>query len=207
MPYQDGQLESGHWDPKIEVNTDIDPGEIILNSTLNSPKKPDYLVIKKAVHEVKAMLNEAKIALNSDFVVEYSHHYGIPNFRKTGAVIIECVNREYCKKLIVQLPGQYHPTHFHALKEETFQVLYGTLHADVDGHEHILLPGETLLIQPGVWHSFWSDGGTIFEEVSTTHHNGDSTYRDPTINAMERHERKSIVDHWGRDQLQHVRSE
>ena len=39
------------------------------------------------------------------------------------------------------------------------------------------------------------------EEVSTTHYNNDSVYKDKAIQKLERHERKTIVDHWGRYQL------
>ena len=126
----------------------------------------------------------------------------LKNFRETGAVIIECVNREYCKKLIVQLPGQKHPKHFHRRKEETFQVLYGVFHTEVDGHYKVLQSGETLLVLPGVWHRFWTDTGVIVEEISTTHFSNDSFYEDKEINRMERHERKTKVDHWGRFQLE-----
>ena len=133
--------------------------------------------------------------------MEYSHHYGIAKFREVGAVLIDCVNRQYCKKIIVQLPGQYHPSHFHSLKEETFQVLHGVVEMEVDGHRQTLKPGETMLVQPGVWHSFWTDTGAIVEEISTTHHNNDSTYKDRAINRRTRAERKTIVDHWGRFQI------
>ena len=119
--------------------------------------------------------------LNSEFVVEYSHHYGISKFRDTGAVIINCINREYCKKLIVQLPQQAHPSHFHRRKEESFQVLHGTLHVNVGGMEKTLHPGEICLIQPGTWHSFWTETGCVFEEISTTHYNDDSYYKDKVI--------------------------
>ena len=122
---------------------------------------------------------------------------------ETGAVIIDCVNREYCKKLLVQLPGQKHPNHFHRRKEETFQVLFGVLHTEVDGHYKDLHPGETLLVLPGVWHRFWTTTGVIVEEISTTHFNNDSYYEDKNINRMERSERKTKVDHWGRFQLEH----
>ena len=47
-----------------------------------------------------ALLNKAKVALNSDFDIEFSHHYGMKNFNKVGALIIGCINREYCKKII-----------------------------------------------------------------------------------------------------------
>ena len=41
----------------------------------------------------------------------------------------------------------------------------------------------------------------IFEEVSTTHYNNDSFYEDKQINKLERAERKTVVDNWGRFQL------
>ena len=125
----------------------------------------------------------------------------IQNFRKIGAVIIGCINRDYCKKLVVQLPGQEHPSHYHARKEETFQVLHGVLSVKVDGRVRELHPGDTVLVQPGVWHSFWTQTGVIFEEVSTTHYNDDSFYEDKWINKLERSERKTVVGNWGRFQL------
>tara|TARA_A100001037_G_C15146707_1_gene636637 strand:- start:475 stop:2013 length:1539 start_codon:yes stop_codon:yes gene_type:complete len=201
MPFSEGQLESGDWRGGITLNDDAEPDTAIMAADIKSPDDPEAIVIKKAVHEIKAMLNEAGIALNSAFQVEYSHHYGIPNFRDVGAVLIDCVNREYCKKIIIQLPGQRHPSHYHPLKEETFQVLHGNLYAEIDGREFVLRPGETALIQPGVWHSFRTDTGVIFEEISTTHYNTDSIYKDPKINALERSERKTITDHWGRYQI------
>ena len=91
--------------------------------------------------------------------------------------------------------------HFHPLKEETFQVLHGDLTVNVDGHTRTLIPGEVCLVMPGVWHSFWTEKGCVFEEVSTTHFNTDSVYKDAKINKLPRHERKTEVDHWGRFQL------
>ena len=165
---------------------------------ISVPGDPDYAVIKTAIHEIKAMLNEARIVLNNEFEVEYSHHYGIQKFRQVGAVIINCINREYCKKIIVQLPGQAHPPHFHKRKEETFQILHGTLEVSIEGRLRTMRPGETCLVQPGVWHSFRTEQGCIFEEISTTHFNDDSFYRDKAINRMARSARKTVVDHWGR---------
>jgi len=202
MPYNDGQLESGRFTSGIEVRQEIPAGGVIAETAIAIPEDEDVQIIKSAVHEVKAMLNEARIHLGPDFVVEYSHHYGIPNFRTVGAVIIECINREYCKKLVVQLPHQRHPSHYHARKEETFQILYGKLLSQIDGHVRELHPGDTVLVQPGVWHSFWTeDSGVIFEEVSTTHYNNDSFYEDKQINKLKRSERKTVVDNWGRFQL------
>jgi len=201
MPYIEGQMQSSDWKNGISAQAAYQPDEPIMADQISIPSIPEHQIIKDAIHDVKALLNEASVVLNSEFEVEYSHHYGIKEFRKTGAVIINCINREYCKKIIVQLPGQNHPSHFHRRKEETFQILHGTLHATIEGHERELHPGETVLVQPGVWHSFRTDVGCVFEEVSTTHYNDDSFYKDKKINKMERHERKSVVDHWGRWQL------
>ncbi len=201
IPYEAGQLESGKFKNGMTAVNAIEAHQPIFDRTISQQANPDRLVLQAAIHEAKAMLNEANIALNSEFHTEYSHHYGIQNFRKTGAIIIDCVNRDYCKKLIVQLPGQGHPLHFHKLKEETFQVLSGVMHVEVEGHHKILRAGETQLIQPGVWHRFWTETGVIFEEISTTHFNSDSYYRDKRINRMAREERKTVVDHWGRFQL------
>jgi N-acetylneuraminate synthase len=201
MPYMDGQLDSGNWKAGIVAMADAKTNGPLMLQHSRIPHDPDYHVLKEAVHEVKALLNEARIALNSEFEVEYSHHYGIAKFREYGAVIINCINREYCKKVLVQLPGQKHPMHFHPLKEETFQVLHGDMTVSVDGHVRTLAPGEICLVMPGVWHSFWTENGCVVEEVSTTHFNSDSVYKDAKINKLQRHERKTVVDHWGRFQL------
>ena len=56
-------------------------------------------------------------------------------------------------------------------------------------------------MQPGVWHSFKTVNGCIFEEISTTHFPNDSFYRDPKIDKLTGQMRKTVVDHWGRFQL------
>lgn len=201
IPFVEGQMESGKFRPGLVVKTTVGADEAILGSSVEEPENPERMIIQKAIHEAKAMLNEARIVLNSEFTTEYSHHHGISNFREVGAIIINCVNRSYCKKLILQFPGQRHPLHFHKLKEETFQVLHGTLDTLVEGHHRRLRAGETLLIQPGVWHAFSTETGVIFEEVSTTHYTNDSFYREKAINRMSLAERKTAVDHWGRFQL------
>jgi len=201
MPYTDGQISSGQWKQGIIAQSDFKKDGPLMEATLDIPAQPEAQVIKSAVHDVKALLNVARVVLNSEFEVEYSHHDGVTAFREVGAVIITCINREYCKKILVQLPNQKHPEHYHKRKEETFQILWGELHVVVDGRHRILYPGDTALVLPGVWHHFWTETGCVFEEVSSTHYNNDSVYRDPRINKLEREERKTIVDHWGRFQL------
>jgi N-acetylneuraminate synthase len=201
MPLQKGQLEAGEWKNGIVSIVDVEKDEAFKQSMLQLPQDSDKRVIYSALHVIKAMLNDARIELPTDFKLEISHHYGLKNFMRYGATLIECVNRGYCKKLIVQLPNQRHPAHFHRAKEETFQVLYGVLELELDGRRKTLYPGETVLIMQGVWHQFWNETGVIVEEISTTHYNNDSFYADKTINRMERSARKTIVDHWGRFQL------
>lgn len=155
--------------------------------------------LKVHVHRAKAILHRAGIPLSPDFTVEFSHHYGIGNFQTVGAVLITLVNRDYCKKLIVQQRNQAHPAHYHKLKEETFQVLYGKLHIVVDGRERVLIPGDVVTVLPGQWHSFVAIEDTVFEEISTRALDGDSVYRDPLITANR--DRKTPVKNWGRFEL------
>jgi len=201
MPFSEGQLSSGQWKPGIRALVDIPVDGPVMIKSAEIPPTSDVQVLKHAVHEVKALLNLARIPLSSEFEVEYSHHHGVRNFRETGVVIINCINREYCKKILVQLPDQAHPSHYHKRKEETFQILWGELHTELDGRHKVLKPGDTQLVMPGIWHRFWTETGCVFEEVSPTHFNNDSVYRDPAINKVDRAQRKTIVDHWGRFQL------
>lgn len=201
MPIGEGQLPSGGLRPGVVAKIDIAADAPLHLEELVMPRPAADRVIKKAIHEVKAQLHEAGVHLNTDFHIEYSHHYGVEKFREIGAVLIDIVNREYCKKIIVQLPGQVHPQHFHKRKEETFQVLSGVLNVVIEGRKRVLYPGDTVLVQPGMWHGFWTETGVVFEEISTRHYNDDSFYKDKKINAMERHERKTVVNHWGRYEI------
>lgn len=201
MPCLPGQLSSGEWREGITLEGDLERDGTVMKAAALIPEDPPYQLIYESLHAVRAMLNEAKVALPSEFGLEISHHYGMERFREVGVVLIDCVNRSYCKKILVQLPGQSHPLHYHKRKEETFQVLSGVLELEVEDRRKTLYPGDTLLVLPGVWHSFWTDTGVIFEEISTTHYNDDSFYADKAINKMERSDRKTTVKHWGRHQL------
>ena len=201
MPIMPGALSSGQWREGMSAKDDIAQDAAVTLTNVQVPPENPRNVLFQAIHAVKAMLNEARIALPTDFKLEFSHHYGIERFREVGAVLIDCVNREYCKKLVVQLPAQRHPNHYHKRKEETFQVLSGVLEAEVEGRLRRLYPGDTIVVPQGVWHSFWTDTGVIFEEISSTHYSDDSFYEDKRINAMQKDERKTLVTQWGRYQL------
>lgn len=201
MPLGSGQLPSGQFRRGIRTSKAALRDAPILLGDVVLPQPSVEKIFYRSIHEAKAMLNEARIPLGPSFTVEFSHHFGPERFREFGAIIIDCVNRQYCKKLVIQFPDQKHPAHYHKAKEETFQVLHGILDIEVDGQPHRLYPGQTVLIQRGVWHRFSSPCGVIFEEISTTHVPGDSYYEHKSINNTPLERRKTKVEHWGRYQI------
>ncbi len=201
MPIQSNQLASADWRKGITIQQPIEKDGALLQKSLLIPGDSEKQVLFEAIHTVKAMLNEARIALPTDFETEFSHHYGIDKFPETGIAIVTCVNRSYCKKLIIQMPHQRHPSHYHKRKEETFHVLHGTLEMEIEGRRRTLQTGDLLLVQQGVWHEFWTETGVIFEEISTQHFNDDSFYEDKSINHTPREKRKTVVNQWGRYQI------
>jgi quercetin dioxygenase-like cupin family protein len=108
--------------------------------------------------------------------------------------MITVVNREYCKKLIVLLPGQKHPPQYHKRKEETFHVLYGNVVLSLDGKAQTYGPGSVAVVARGVQHAFESPEGAVFEEISSTHQADDSFYLDPQISAGP--QRKTVLSYW-----------
>jgi N-acetylneuraminate synthase len=201
MPWVENQLPSGRWEDGIVAKQALLKDGPLLLDAIVVPRDANRDTLLQAIHSIKAMLNESRIALPVDFQLEFSHHHGIESFNSVGATIINCISREYCKKLIIQLPGQYHPNHYHKRKEETFQVLSGQMEANIEGRRTTLYPGDILVVPRGVWHDFWTDTGLVFEEISTTHFDDDSFYEDKRINSMERQRRKTVVSQWGRYQL------
>jgi sialic acid synthase SpsE/quercetin dioxygenase-like cupin family protein len=139
--------------------------------------------VENILREVTALLRTNKQVIPDGAICELSHHYGIEKFSEWGATIINIVNREYCKKLLILLPGQQHPLHNHHRKEETFNVLAGDLQLTLNGAESIVKPGEMVTVERHMAHAFSSKTGTIFEELSTTHFNDDSFYAEASINA------------------------
>ena len=139
---------------------------------------------------IDKILKEAKIPISGLEKVQISCHYGLERFYEWGAVIIDKINREYCKKLIIMMPNQKHPTHKHIKKEEACALLYGDCSLVLNGKKINLQKGKPTLIPRGVSHSFSSKNGCVVEEVSTTHHVGDSIYEDVEINTLQISERK-----------------
>ena len=108
--------------------------------------------------------------------------------------MITVINREYCKKLIIVLPGQRHPEQYHKQKEETFMDLHGKVDLFIDGIKSVLSEGDTFTVFPSHIHSFSSEYGCVIEEVSSTHFPNDSFYTDESINKNPN--RKTIISYW-----------
>ena len=107
-------------------------------------------------------------------------------------VIFTLVNRTYCKKLLVSLPGQIHPAQFHKKKEESFRLIYGDLTLTIDDKDLIMKLGEIITIEKGTVHTFTSIKGSIVEEISDTHNMNDSFYIDDKI--TQNKNRKTIIN-------------
>ena len=147
--------------------------------------------IRDFIHEYEGMFREANIPL--DGKRELSHHYGLNKFRECGAFLVTVINREYAKKLIALLPGQKHPSHLHKKKDESFQLLSGDLWLSMNGLPARRIEiGEVAHIPRGESHSFYTENGCIFEEVSTHAIVGDSYYEDP--NMPDPMKRKTLLD-------------
>lgn len=162
----------------------------------NSNTRQDKKMLLDIIDKTQRMLEDAKIKIPNYCPLEISHHYGIDQFRKYGCIIINVINRAYCKKVILLFPGQKNPAHFHKMKEETFQVLNGNMILTINGIDYYLISGELYTIEREMVHSFCSENGCIFEEISTTHNNNDSYYIAHDIATQNLAERKTIITEW-----------
>jgi len=151
-------------------------------------------VVYKIVSDVKSLIKKSKVQVPGQCDLEISHHYGLEKFRESGLTAITVVNREYCKRLMVVLPGQKHPEQWHNQKDETYHILYGDVTVDLDGTRTTHKSNDVITISHGVKHSFWTAHGAIIEEVSSSYSTNDSFYSDPTI--MSNSNRKTFVTYW-----------
>jgi len=150
--------------------------------------------VYKAVQKIKEVLKKSRVLVPDRLDFEISHHYGIKDFNKYGMTMISFVNREYCKKLLILLPGQEHPEQYHKIKEETFHVLYGDIYLNLDGVEKECKAGDLITIEKGTKHKFTTKNGAVIEEISTSHYIDDSYYSDNKI--TENKNRKTLITYW-----------
>lgn len=150
------------------------------------------------LHKIRGFLNENNIEIPATSNMEISHHYGIENIFNFGCLISTIVNNdEYANKIIVMLPGQSHPEHYHKLKDESFYILKGEIEVIVNkDNKKLLKKGDILRVPRMTLHSFKTNKGCIFEEISTTHYNNDSFYLDNKISELKREQRKTKLSNW-----------
>jgi sialic acid synthase SpsE/quercetin dioxygenase-like cupin family protein len=194
MPTQPGQLTANDLSKYVTflVQKDIQPGGPVISAEVLAT---DHRAkINSIVDRVNDVIQHAKVVVPGQAELEISHHYGVDQFDSVGATIINLVNREYCKKLIVMLPGQRHPEHCHKVKEETFLILHGDITISLEGVSRKCGPGDLLVVERGMRHSFSTEHGLVMEEISSTHHKGDSYYTDPLIAPVD--QRKTQIAHW-----------
>ena len=195
MPCEKNQLDSGKFGKvrtRYIASKNYKTNEAIFEDTVLD----QYHIIREIVHDIQAILRKNKIVLNENMSAEISHHYGIKHFKQTGLFIVNVINVEYCKKILVMLPGQTHPEQFHKKKKETFHVLKGSLNLKLNGIEKKLQQGDVIAIESGVKHMFYTDNECIIEEISSTHFRNDSFYLDDKINSMDPLARKTIINNF-----------
>ncbi len=194
FPPQHDQVTANDWSKYTQfVASQAIPANAALTDG-NVSRGNRWQKVSAIVQQVKALLREAHIVAPGKADLEISHHYGLEQFDQYGLVLMTVVNREYCKKLIVMLPGQTHPEQYHLKKEETFHILHGELRIALDGKEQIYRPGDVIRVERGVRHGFYSPGGTVFEEISSTHYQDDSYYTDEAIQRSQ--QRKTLLTQW-----------
>lgn len=198
FPLQKNQLSSSFLKKNSIISKNLKSDSIIRKKNIKyDPNLIKEYKIRSYIHELKAILNYNKIHIGDNFDMEISHHNGIDNFKKIGCFLFNIINKKYAKKMLVMLPYQKHPLHFHKKKEESFHVISGSLISNLNGKKKILKPGEILHIDKNSWHKFEAGKkGCIFDEISTTSYKNDSFYKDKKIKKLARDNRKTYIKKW-----------
>jgi N-acetylneuraminate synthase len=194
--WKEGQLHAGMLTGDLLATQDIETDMPITSSNCSESTRSTKTIIASVVLQLRGILADAKVEINPEAKIELSHHYGLERFREFGTILITCYNDEYAKKIVVQLPRQKHPYHFHKEKQETFQLLWGDMELTVNGKDHILQPGELYTVSRGEWHKFQSLHGAVVEEISTKAIPGDSYYEDGSIASLKLEQRKTPIPNW-----------
>ena len=195
MPASQGQLSANDLS-KYRVFTTQTVIETNAPIMLSAVAQIDHQSrVREILQDVRKLLKKSHITLpSSRSDLEISHHYGLERFYECGVVMLNFINREYCKKLLIMMPNQRHPEHAHKQKEETFYVVYGDLTLNLDDEVKTYKAGDIILVKRGVKHGFSTKHGVIFEEISSTHYKEDSFYSDPVV--MQNPNRKTLLTYW-----------
>lgn len=198
IPLMKNQVSSNDIKPQVKAEVQIKENQPLkLNDLKNDEKIANQFNVFKYVHKVRAILNENKINLGENFDLEISHHYGLEHFHKYGCYLFNILNKKYAKKIIVCLPNQKHPAHFHKKKEESFFILSGELTIKINKKLYYLKSGDVATIPRFSIHEFKAGkSGCIFDEISTKSFTDDSFYLDKNIKKLKREDRKTFIQKW-----------
>lgn len=194
FPTSPGQLTANDWSKytRYTLNAAVGAEQPVMAADTGAEQlRARVLAIVEAV---KRLLREGNVVVPGKSELEISHHYGLDAFDRYGLTMVTVVNREYCKKLLVMLPGQIHPEQYHKEKEETFVLLHGEMTLRLDGVAQTVKPGDVVTVERGVRHEFHTEHGVVFEEISSTHYQNDSFYTDASIGANPN--RKTRLTYW-----------
>lgn len=194
LPASPGQLVANDLSKYTEYRASrgMAPNEPVLLEAVTATDVRSH--VHGIIREVKELLRVSEAVVPTQLELEISHHYGIERFRETGSAMITVINREYCKRLVILLPGQWHPEHAHTLKDETFHLLYGEIDLVLGGVRRLCVRNDVVVIPRGVRHEFKSATGAVIEEISSTHTKDDSLYTDTAIGRNDL--RKTYVTNW-----------
>jgi len=194
FPPSEGQITANDISKYALITAlkDLSPDQAMQSDLIAISNRRD--AIQHIATEVASLVKEARVTFPEFADLEISHHYGVEKFHEYGLTMITVVNREYCKKILILLPGQAHPEQYHKKKEETFHVLWGSGKIRLNGVEQDMKPGDVFVIQPETRHYFSSENGVVLEEISSTHHVDDSFYTDEAIHQNKN--RKTFLTHW-----------
>jgi sialic acid synthase SpsE/mannose-6-phosphate isomerase-like protein (cupin superfamily) len=194
FPPEDGQYTANDYSKYAQF---VSRAPVAANAAL-TPENVDRVDsrarIWTIVERVKKFLKESQVVVPGSADLEISHHYGLERFDEVGLTMLTVVNRGYCKKLLITLPGQMHPEQYHLQKEETFHILYGEVIIELNGQPRVCKPGDVIIVEPETRHAFHSQTGAVIEEISSTHFKSDSYYTDSAI--MANKQRKTLLTHW-----------
>ncbi|MCX6119691.1 MAG: N-acetylneuraminate synthase family protein [Proteobacteria bacterium] len=194
FPPEEGQFTANDWSKYAQFTSSSRISKDAALTPSNAKRMDTRDTIWKIAQKVSNLIKESKITVPGGIDLEISHHYGLDKFDQVGLTMFTVVNRGYCKKLLVSLPGQQHPEQYHNKKEETFHVLHGEVHISLNGEKRVCFPGEVINVEPGVRHAFVSPTGSVIEEISSTHYKDDSYYTDESI--MKNKMRKTHLTYW-----------
>jgi N-acetylneuraminate synthase len=191
FPCKSGQMQANNFTKfyKIVARNLINKDQPLKFSDIKI--EDNYSKVLLIRDKIKIFLRNSGVVLPRNPRLEISYHYGIDAFYKYGMTMINIINNQYCKKLLILLPGQSHPAQFHLKKRESFFVLFGNVVLTINNKKFLIKAGELKTIMAKQVHKFSSKNGAIIEELSTTSERSDSYYLDKKIN--ENKDRKTFI--------------